>query len=103
MKRLVLIVMLAGALLGSLCGPAAATEEPAAQAAAAPVELTGPAAAEAVPAAPSLEELLTPPPAPACSCKNRCSSDAQCELLYGPGSQCVGVGSCQCRVCTVFA
>jgi hypothetical protein len=108
MKHLVLIAVLAGALLGSLCGPAAAAEDPAAQAAPAPAEVTEHDAAEAAPASPSLEkpsleELLTPPAEPVCSCRNRCSSDAQCELLYGPGSQCVAVGSCQCRVCTVFA
>ncbi|MGH6690336.1 MAG: hypothetical protein ACREF4_06635 [Gammaproteobacteria bacterium] len=103
MKRLVLIAVLAGALLGSLCGPAAAAEDPSTQAAPAPAQVTEPDGAEAAPPAPSLEELLTPPAAPVCSCKNRCSSDAQCELLYGPGSQCVPVGSCQCRICTVFA
>jgi hypothetical protein len=94
--------MFAGALPVSLCGLAAATEHPAAEAAPAPAEVAEPDA-EAAPPVPSLEELLVPPVEPVCSCKNRCSTDAQCELLYGPGSQCVAVGSCQCRVCTVLA
>jgi hypothetical protein len=103
MKHLVLIAVLAGALLGSPCGPAAAAGGPAAVTDPAPAEVTEPDATEAAPASPSLDELLTPPAERVCSCGNRCSSDAQCVLLYGPGSQCVAVGSCQCRVCTVFA
>jgi len=102
LQRLIPIGALAGVLLCALGGPAVAGEDPevppvqAAQAA--EPEAVQPEAAEAEPA-PSLEELLAPPAQPVCSCRDLCRNDAQCELLYGPGSQCVPVGPCQCREC----
>lgn len=99
MKRLVPIATLVVALLGSLGGPAVAAEDPDPSAPAVEVTVAAPEAADAVSPAPPLEELLTPPAQPACSCKDRCKTDAQCELLFGPGSQCVPVGPCQCKEC----
>lgn len=35
-----------------------------------------------------------------CGCVDLCRFDYQCVLLYGPGSECVPVGPCQCKECT---
>lgn len=102
LQRLIPIAAFAGVLLCALGGPAVAAEHPevspvqAAQPA--DPEAAQPEAAEAEPA-PSLEELLAPPPQPVCSCRDLCRNDAQCELFYGPGSQCVPVGPCACKEC----
>lgn len=99
LQRLIPIAALAGVLLCALGGPAVASEVPPVEAAqAGTTEAVPPEAAEAGPA-PSLEELLAPPAQPACSCLDLCRSDAQCELFFGPGSQCVPVGPCQCKEC----
>lgn len=97
--RLGQLTALALVLLVSVAGPAAATEEPESPAVPAPAQAPEPDVAEEAPPAPALDELLMPQPEPVCGCRDVCRNDAQCELIFGPGSQCVPVGPCACKEC----
>jgi len=99
MKHLVPIAALVVMLLGSLGGPAVAGEEPDPSTPAVEAQAAAPESADAASPAPALEELLIPPAQPVCSCRDLCRNDAQCVLLFGPGSQCVPVGPCACKEC----
>lgn len=99
MKRLVFLIALSLALTGMPAASAVATDRPIEGASTAPDRSGDPEGAEAEVPSLSLEDLLVPPAQAVCSCRDLCRNDAQCVLLYGPGSQCVPVGSCQCKEC----
>lgn len=104
MKRLVLLTVLSLILAGMPAASAVAADLPLeeasdASARVAEPEVADPEVADPEVPAPSLEDLLIPPAQSTCSCRDLCRTDAQCALLYGPGSQCVPVGPCQCKEC----
>lgn len=105
MKRFTLSILV---LVAALCAlPVLAADAPQAHLdvpqPTAPEEADAPAV-EAPEAVIDLEALLGDDDATlVCSCLDLCQSDAQCVFFYGPGSQCLPMGPCDCKECVTPA